>query len=258
MSRARLPSVRSEGERARPPGVGLAGARVPSVRFERPFLGEQLLHAMSLLLTGNRGTRTRRRRSALTGDAGPGNIAYHASRSVHAVETERLTVAPDAVVVACDTGRERSVERALSRRGQVAPLSSPGLTLVRLSRPSASPRAAWSALLAACPDASWIAPVLRDSSGHELFPTGAVNVRFHEQPDDKRLAAFARDNGLTLERRNEFVLEQATFRPLRPRDTFLPELVDRLAEIPQVAVAWASTASHYRHADGRRPPERHG
>jgi hypothetical protein len=174
------------------------------------------------------------------------------------MEIERLVAAQDAAVVACDPGGERSIEEALRRQGQVTPLDSPGLTLVRLPHPSASAREVWAALLAACPEASWIAPVLRDSSGHELFPTGAVVVRFHERPHERALVAFARDNGLTVEHRNEFIPEQATFSPLRPRDAFIPELVDRLAEVPIVAAAWASTASQYRHASGHRPPERHG
>jgi hypothetical protein len=110
--------------------------------------------------------------------------------------------------------------------------------------------------VAGCADAAWIAPVLRDSSGSELFPTGTVVVRFRDRPGEKALAAFAHDHGLAIERRNEFVPEQVSFRPLRPRDVFLPDLVDRLLTLPGVEVAWASTVSHYRHADGRGPGDR--
>jgi hypothetical protein len=170
--------------------------------------------------------------------------------------TERLIAAPDAAVVAFAPGREAAVRDALAHAGDVSPLDAPGSVVVRLRHRSASPHEAWSAMLASCPEALWVAPVLRDSAGNELFPTGAVTVRFRSRLADAALGAFAASLAFTLERRNEFVPEQATFRPREPRGVFLPDLIDRITQLPEVAQVWAATVSHYRYARGGGPPFR--
>lgn len=91
-------------------------------------------------------------------------------------------------------------------------------------------------------------PVLKDSEGNEHFPTGSLVVRFRERPTEKTLRAFATDHGLALESRNEFVPQQASFRPRRPRETYLPDLIAKVRAQPEVAVAWAGTLSKFRRA----------
>jgi hypothetical protein len=162
--------------------------------------------------------------------------------------TEALAIVRDAVVVAFDPNRETAFAGVLGREGAVTHLSSPGLALLRLSEATEEPRKLWTELLGRCAAATWVAPVLRDTAGNELFPTGALVVRFRERPSAEALASFTTQHGLCLERRNEFIPEQVSLRPTRPRDVFLPELVESLARLPEVVAAWAATISRYRHA----------
>jgi hypothetical protein len=90
--------------------------------------------------------------------------------------------------------------------------------------------------------------VFHDADGNELLPTGAVGVRFRRKPSDRALEEFARDEGMALERRNEFVPEQATFRPRQPREVYLPDLLAKIVSRADVAAAWPATLSRYRKA----------
>jgi hypothetical protein len=117
---------------------------------------------------------------------------------------------------------------------------------LRLKTPAEDPRAAWRDILARCPEAQWAAPVLRDADGNELWPTGALVVRFRRRPSGTQLDAFAAEERLVIEARNEFVPEQASFRPRQPRTEYLPDLVARIGRRGDVAAAWAGTASRYR------------
>jgi hypothetical protein len=134
---------------------------------------------------------------------------------------------------------------SLSELGAIEPNDAGGVTL-RLHEPANDPKAAWREVLARSPDAAWASPSFRDASGQELLPTGTVTVRFREEPSDKALAAFARQESLELERRTPLVREQASFRPRQPREVYLPELVSRLAGRPDVAAAWPATKARYR------------
>jgi hypothetical protein len=149
-----------------------------------------------------------------------------------------------AVVVALATGRAEA-GTSLDELGAVE-ANDAGLLTLRLHRPVRDPKDAWREVLARNPAAAWASPSFRDASGYELLPTGAVTVRFREKPSDKALAAFARQESLELERRTPLVPEQASFRPRRPREVYLPELVARLASRPDVAAAWPATKARYR------------
>ncbi|HSD66556.1 MAG TPA: hypothetical protein VLF95_07635 [Vicinamibacteria bacterium] len=121
-----------------------------------------------------------------------------------------------------------------------------GIVALRLKSPAKDPRAAWRDTLVRCPDAKWAAPVLRDADGNELWPTGALVVRFRTRPSAKQLDGFAAEERLVIEARNELVPEQASFRPRQPRAEYLPDLVAQVGRRDDVAAAWAGTASRYR------------
>jgi hypothetical protein len=155
------------------------------------------------------------------------------------------TAGADAVVVALGTEGTPAAQSQLTALGRVEQVTR-GIVALRLETPAEDPRAAWRDTLARCPEAKWAAPVLRDADGNELWPTGALVVRFRSRPSDKQLDAFAAEERLVIEARNEFVPEQASFRPRQPRTEYLPDLVGRIARRGGVAAAWAGTASHYR------------
>jgi hypothetical protein len=164
------------------------------------------------------------------------------------VVTEKLAETPEGLVVAVDAKGARKLREALAPIGELTDLGSKELVLLRPAARHASARAAWSDVLGRMPDAAWAAPILKNSDGKELYPTGSLTVRFRKRPTEPALRTFARKHGLALENRNEFVAEQASFRPLRPREAYLPDLVEKLAGLPEVAAAWASTLSRHRRA----------
>lgn len=154
------------------------------------------------------------------------------------------TAGADAVAVAL-AEEEAAAAKGLAALGRVEPLAQ-GIVALRLKSPGGDPREAWRDILARCPEAKWAAPVLRDADGNELWPTGALVVRFRRRPSARQLDGFAAEEELVIEARNEFVPEQASFRPRRPRGQYLPDLVARVARRDDVAAAWAGTASRYR------------
>ncbi len=110
------------------------------------------------------------------------------------------------------------------------------------------PRDSWRRLVDEFPAAAWISPVVVDASSEPHYPTGDVTVRFHAPLSDAALVAFAEHNGLELRTRNEFVSEQASFRPRHARETYLPDLVDGLEQDDSVKTAWLNTKSAYKRA----------
>jgi hypothetical protein len=163
------------------------------------------------------------------------------------VAIEQPEAAGDALVVALGGSGKAEAGAGLAELGALEASDSGRLTL-RLREPARDPKHAWREVLAKNPDVAWASPSFRDASGNELLPTGAVGVRFREEPSAKALAAFAREESLELERRTPFVPEQASFRPTQPREVYLPELVARLARRPDVAAAWPATKARYRKA----------
>jgi hypothetical protein len=154
------------------------------------------------------------------------------------------TAGADAVVVAFGADEAATARRRLTELGRVEQIAE-GVVALRLKDAADDPRAVWRDMLAHLPESKWAAPVLRDADGKELWPTGALVVRFRRRPSDKQLDAFAAEEGLVIEARNEFVPEQASFRPRKPRAEYLPDLVARIAGRSDVAAAWAGTASRH-------------
>jgi hypothetical protein len=163
------------------------------------------------------------------------------------VAIEQPEAAGDALVVALKDAESGGAEASLDSLGKLE-ASGSGLRTLRLREPARNPKDAWREVLEKNPEVAWAAPSFRDASGNELLPTGAVVVRFREEPSAKALAAFVKEESLELERRTPLVPEQASFRPRQPREVYLPELVARLARRADVAAAWPATSARYRRA----------
>jgi hypothetical protein len=118
--------------------------------------------------------------------------------------------------------------------------------VLRVAGPPAGPKSVWQRILGQARAAEWAAPVLLDDRNQPHFPTGDVTVRFTHAPSQTDLERFAKAHGLHLRGRNAFVPDQACFTPARPRGTYLPELLQSLADTQGVAAAWANTLSRYR------------
>jgi hypothetical protein len=121
-------------------------------------------------------------------------------------------------------------------------------TMVVPQPENTDPRDSWRRLIDQFPSAAWVSPVVVDASSEPHYPTGDVTVRFHARPSDADLETFAEHNGLELRARNEFVPEQASFRPRDARGTYLPDLVDGLERDDIVKTAWLNTKSAYKRA----------
>jgi hypothetical protein len=155
----------------------------------------------------------------------------------------------DSFVVHVEAEREPAVRAALTPFGPLEGLGQPGLLLFTVARgASPDPHEGWRRIVAMAADCDWSTPVLRDPRGDLHFPTGEVTVRFAQPPSDREVEAFAARHALRGGRRNEFVAAQVAFRPVDPRSTYLPDLVDVLAGLSGVAAVWANTLSRYRRA----------
>lgn len=109
----------------------------------------------------------------------------------------------------------------------------------------------WKRIQDAVRSAEWVAPAVVDDSGRPSYPTGAVTVRFVDAPTDAELENIAGAYDLQLVRRNEYIPEQIVFVPSKPRETFLPDLVERVAVDARVQSAWPVTMSRYERVDSR-------
>jgi hypothetical protein len=108
-------------------------------------------------------------------------------------------------------------------------------------------RAGWQSLAEGLGTGLEVLPVLRDRDGVAHYPTGEVTVRFAVPPSDAALRAFTREHGLALARRNELEPRQVVFSPAEGRD-WLPDVVERIAQVRGVERAWANTVSRYQRA----------
>lgn len=149
--------------------------------------------------------------------------------------------------------KEEAASR-LSSLGDLQPLEGSD-RLMLLSIAPSSPDAldaetAWSRARELLGEAGKVHPVLIDEMGHSHFPTGEISIRFHEVPADERLQEFAVEHGLRLRDRNEFVPQQAVFRPADPSASYLPKLVQDLAESKDTKKVWANTLTRFHREHG--------
>ena len=83
-----------------------------------------------------------------------------------------------------------------------------------------------------------VTPVLVDGEGHQLFPTGQLQVRFKTELDQKTLSEIADRYGLEFTQRNKWSPQQAEF-AIRKDDTrYLPEITSAIGK--NANVEWAS------------------
>jgi hypothetical protein len=142
------------------------------------------------------------------------------------------------------------VQERLGEVADVEPLTDE-LVLVTTRETDGDRSGWWERIRDAVDSAEWVAPVVVDEAGRPSYPTGTIAVRFAEATSDQDLERFAGEHGLRLVGRNEYVPEQAVFAPTQPRETFLPDLVDRLEGNPRVRAAWPVTISKYDRVDRR-------
>ncbi|HKI01560.1 MAG TPA: hypothetical protein VKK31_06235 [Thermoanaerobaculia bacterium] len=143
---------------------------------------------------------------------------------------------------------ESAVER-LASLGSVKPLEgSEGLLLLSIPADAGDPETRWVRAQELLGELGTVQPVLLDELGEAHFPTGEISVRFHEAPPDDRLQEFAAEHGLRLRDRNEFVPQQAVFRPASPSASYLPKLVQELAGTKDTQKVWANTLTRFRRA----------
>jgi hypothetical protein len=146
--------------------------------------------------------------------------------------------------------RDQAIQR-LAPLGTVKPLEgSERLLLLTIAPGSLDAESAWSRARELLGDLGSVHPVLLDELGELHFPTGEISVRFHEVPPDDRLQEFAAEHGLRLRDRNEYVPQQAVFRPVDPSVSYLPKLVQELTDTKDTKAVWANTLTRFRREHG--------
>ena len=121
------------------------------------------------------------------------------------------------------------------------------LLLLDIAARRQTPRKSWETLRAALEAPGDLFPVLlKDPEKTILYPTGVIQVRFHEPFPDKELESFAMEHSLRLVERNRFQPAQASFEMQDPATTYLPEVIEEVNRPSTVRVAWAETMAHYR------------
>lgn len=157
--------------------------------------------------------------------------------------------APSDHLLVVEARNREEAARRLSSLGDLRPLEGTDrLMLLSIAPGALDAEAAWSRARELLGEAGSVQPVLVDEMGYPHFPTGEISVRFHEAQPDDRLQKFAVEHGLRLRDRNEFVPQQAVFRPSSV--SYLPRLVQDLAEESDTKAVWANTLSHFQRGHG--------
>ncbi|HKV07837.1 MAG TPA: hypothetical protein VJ725_06860 [Thermoanaerobaculia bacterium] len=162
-----------------------------------------------------------------------------------------MTQAPSHHLFVVDIFREReSVVNHLASVGDVTPLEGSNRLLLSIPAEADNPETRWAHVRELLGELGTVQPMLLDELGEAHVPTGEISVRFHEAPPDDRLEEFAAEHGLRLRNRNEFVPQQAVFRPAAPSASYLPRLVQELARIEVIKAVWANTLTRFHRAHG--------
>jgi hypothetical protein len=147
-------------------------------------------------------------------------------------------------VVKAPAPARSALSELIGDRGEVEPLGAEDLLEVRLNDADRDAEETWRDIVGA--PVEWAAPAVVDPNGALSYPTGELSVRFNEPPSDEQLERFASELGLLPGRRNEYVAEQAVFRPADPKATYLPAKVREIDQRADVSAAWPNTLSRYR------------
>jgi hypothetical protein len=86
-----------------------------------------------------------------------------------------------------------------------------------------------------------------DEAGEPVYLTGEISVRFTTFPGDEDLRRFTARHGLRLLRRNEFVGEQAVFKPVDASRN-LSDLVQQIEREGTAKAVWANTLRRFHRA----------
>ncbi len=86
-----------------------------------------------------------------------------------------------------------------------------------------------------------------DEAGEPVQLTGEISVRFIASPEEEDLRRFSARHGLRLLRRNEFVREQAVFKPIDASRN-LPDLVHEIEREGAAKAVWANTLHRFHRA----------
>lgn len=158
----------------------------------------------------------------------------------------RMKQAPSDHLLVVDARNREEAASRLASLGDLRPLEgNDRLMLLSIAPGALDAETAWSRARELLGEAGNVQPVLVDEMGHPHFPTGEISIRFHEAPPDERLQEFAVEHGLRLRDRNEFVPQQAVFRPADPSASYLPKLVEDLAGTKDTKAVWANTLTRF-------------
>jgi hypothetical protein len=91
-----------------------------------------------------------------------------------------------------------------------------------------------------------VAPLLVDDEGHQLIPTGHLQVRFKQPPTDDSLAAFAQQHRLSAANRNKWNPKQVEFALRSNADQYWPDAADEIASDTAVEAAWPDVMASFK------------
>ena len=152
------------------------------------------------------------------------------------------------LIVSTKASSQDEAASRLRALGTVTPLEgNPRLLLLTIRQERLDPESAWSRAGALLGDLGSVQPVLLDELGNPHLPTGEISVRFNEVPADDRLRSFAAEHDLCLRDRNEFVPQQAVFRPAAA-SVYLPNLLKELSQAKEAIAVWANTLTRFQRA----------
>lgn len=151
------------------------------------------------------------------------------------------------LVISTEPSRQSEAAQRLSGLGTIKPLEgNPRLLLLTIPE-HLDPESAWNRAAALLGDLGSVQPVLLDEIGELHLPTGEISIRFSEVPADDRLRSFAAEHELHLRNRNEFVPQQAVFRPAAAV-VYLPRLLRELSQAKEAIAVWANTLTRFQRA----------
>jgi hypothetical protein len=151
---------------------------------------------------------------------------------------------PGTVVIGKLSKEVRSRIAGATGREPVNDPREPGVLVV--DKIGGKAREAWQKVNDIVGDEGVVVPILEDSEGHRLLPTGRIEVRFKVPVAAGRLKEFAKRHGLKLEGQNRWNKLQASF-AIEPKDKrFLMEIVASLEADSEAETAWPDTRAAYR------------
>jgi len=126
------------------------------------------------------------------------------------------------------------------------PAGSTGLFVFHNATPVSDAREEWHRLIREYGDQiDFAAPVIVDSQGRQMLPTGRIVVEFYNLPSNETLEQLQNTYGLRYLKTNEFKKEQVSFEALDPKAVYPPDLLAKLASDSRVKLALPETMARY-------------